>query len=291
MQKNKEKESNIRKMKAQLVFLCISLMLLTSACGKADGKESFGSSLKPETAEVYGDSVNMRGGGLAEGDESGLFYVWDGKLMYQENHKEAEVLDEYGAEYLCLTPKTLYYVSRDEEGTRGIYARENGASKKRELLLTTEARYLYEYDGFLYYINYPQGADICRLKIKDNSVETLAEGRFDSLLLTEDALFYRDYETKQYFRRAFLEDYTLKEAELWISYTEDIMPILDGEWIYYDLGDYFYHYKVSLTDRAMMGRHPKASTDMLIANGQKYEINRKTDLNTGRKVPLRRNFT
>ena len=116
--------------------------------------------------------------------------------------------------------------------------------------------------------------------MKDKNAETLAEGSFDSLLVTKEALFYRDTETKQYFRSAF-EDGALKEAELWAAYAEGAMPFLDGEWIYYELGDYFYHYKVSLTDKTMMGRYTKTSADMLISNGQKYEINRKTDLNTG----------
>lgn len=117
--------------------------------------------------------------------------------------------------------------------------------------------------------------------MKEKSVETLIEGSFDSLLLTKEALFYRDSETKQYFRSAFDEAGSLKEAELWIAYAEDLMPFLDGEWIYYDLGDFFYHYKVNRKDSTSMGRHAKTSVDMLIQDGQKYEMNRKMDLNTG----------
>lgn len=281
MQKSKRNESRIRMIKMQLSLLLLAIGCFVSACGKVKDQKESGISLKPEAAEVHGDSVNMRGGGLAEGDENGIFYVWDGKLIYQKTGQEAEVLDENGAEYLCLTPQTLYYVSRNEAGERGIYARNKGDFSERELVLAADARYLYEYDGFLYYITYPQGADVCRVNLKDGSVQTLAEGNFDSLLVTKDALFYRDMTTKQYLRSSFDADGEPGQAEEWLAFTEDRMPFLDGEWIYYDLGDFLYHYKVSLNDKTSMGRHARTTDDMLILDGQKYENNTKTDLNTG----------
>lgn len=271
----------MRIIKMQLCLLLLAVGCFIGACGKTEDKKEFGISLRPEEAKVHGDSVNMRGGGLVEGDENGIFYVWDGKLIYQKTGQEAEVLEENIAEYLCLTPQALYYVSQNEAGERGIYSRKKGDFSERELVLAADARYLYEYNGFLYYISYPQGADVCRVNLKDGSVQTLAEGNFDSLLVTKDALFYRDLTTKQYLRNSFDADGEPGQAEEWISYAEDLMPFLDGEWIYYDLGDFFYHYKVSVNDKSSMGRHARTTDDMLILDSQKYEKNTKMDLNTG----------
>lgn len=264
--------------------LLLGFIFLLSGCGGYGKQETPDGALGSEAAKVYGASVNMRNGGLAEGDENGIFYVWDGKLMHQKPGQEAEIADENGAEYLCLTPETLYYVSRNEEGERGIYARKNAASSKRELLLAEDARYLYAYNGFLYYINYPKGADVCRLRLEDGRKETIAEGSYDGLIVTKDALFYRDIVTKQYLRSAFNAEGGLDAGEVWIAYTEDLTPFSDDEWIYYDLGDFFYHYKVSLTDKTSMGRHSRISDDMFIWDGQKYEKNQKTDLNTGEQI-------
>ncbi|NLL78619.1 MAG: DUF5050 domain-containing protein [Clostridiales bacterium] len=230
---------------------------------------------------VYGHSANMRNGGLVEGDEKGIYFVQNDSLYYVPEGKEVQIVDEMGARFLCLTEDTLYYVSSDENGKSGIYARENGTGGKRRLVLETGARYLYEYGGYLYFINYPDGTDICRVGTDGSGFETLTKGSFDSLIVTEKEIFYRNFETKQYRKQSFKEDGSLSEAEEWIALSEDVMPILDGEWIYYELGDFLYHYKVSTTDKNSLGRLARTSDNMVIRDGMKFENGSQLDLSTG----------
>ena len=118
--------------------------------------------------KVHGHSANMRFGGLTDGNEDGFYYSFQGTLYYQPQGQPVQTIDENGGRFLCLAGNILYYVSEDENGITGIYALSGDADQRR-LICETDARYLYEYNGYLYFINYPAGADICRVSTENKS--------------------------------------------------------------------------------------------------------------------------
>ena len=268
----------MKQKKGWMILCLLWLAVMTAGCRAKDDSNG---EQEAQKAVCYGRSANMRNGGLTEGDGEGIYYVWEGQLYYRREGSEARCIDSRGGRFLCLAGDTLYYVSEDADGRTGIYSRPNNGEDERKLICETAARYLYAYDGYLYYVNYPDGADICRVKTDGTEPETLSEGCFDSLLVTDRALFYRDYRTGQYFQRSFGENEELLEPEEWVVLTEDRMPMEDDGWIYYDMGDFLYHYKVSTDDRKQMGRIARSSDNVLFYHGKKYEGNTVLDLESG----------
>lgn len=273
------------------IWIGIFMILLLTGCGASKGaKEQSAPMENAVSGQVSGLSANMRNGGLAAGDDEGIYYVWEEQLFYEKDGSAAECLDQNGARYLCLTEDQLYYVSQDEDGKTGIYCLDKGKGKERKLLLQTGARYLYEYEGWLYYINYPETLDVCRVRTDGSDVEILAEGRFDSLIVTETALYYRNVETGQLFKKSFFEetgqavDRQLKEAEEWVPFSGDVMPMIDGEWLYYELGDSLWHYKVSTEDRTSMGRIARSSDNMILWEGRMFEDGYCQELGSGERT-------
>ena len=91
--------------------------------------------------------------------------------------------------------------------------------------------------------------------------------------------------TGQYFRQGLSEDGTLSDAIEWLAYVDDTMPITDGtgEWLYYELEDASWHYKISLQDQTAMGRYAKAGRDYLLWEGILYENGYADDMSGGEK--------
>ncbi len=261
------------------VVICILLFLVgLSGCGSLMGGEN-DTTDKPKQIESYGQSVNMRNGGLVAGNEQGIYYVWDGVLYEQKEGATAQAVDTNGARFLCLTEDTLYYVSEDEAGNTGIYRVKQGENE-RSLVFETACRYLYEREGYLYFIDYPKQKNICRVNLDGTEFTTLVEGAFDGLIVCADCLYYRDLQTKQYMKQSFADE-GLTEPKVWISYTTGRMPQLDGQWIYYSIGDFLYHYRVSTEDATQMGRVARASNQVLFWQNKKYEDQTLLDMESG----------
>lgn len=275
------------------LLACLLLCGVLGGCGTES--QDAPAPQEPEAAAVYGSSANMRLGGRIDGDENGVYYSWQGTLYYEPPDGAAQAVDENGGRFLCLAGDTLYYVS-EEDGRTGIYARERAESGRR-LLCETPARYLYEYGGFLYFIRYPGDAGLCRVPAAGGEIETLSGAPCDGLIVTEDGLFYRELESGRYVRRAFRQDQTLQDAETWIPWVDDTMPLADpsGAWLYYEQEDAAWHYRVGLDDSTKMGRYQKTGADFLVWNGVLYENGTADDMSGSPKTvfcdsPLARPF-
>lgn len=258
-------------MKRYSILLAGLCMLCLTACMGGTGSQE-------DITITYGNSANMKSGGLVESDEEALYYVWEDNLYRMEAQSgETKILDTHGADSLCMTPRELFYGSYDEQGVRGIYKIEQG-SAKRSLVYQTDFVSLYAAGKELFFLE--QG-NVCAVSKEGSEYRVLYEGDFEALTLDSGILYFKDSKTRAFYGKELTkEQTTLSEADILIADSGPFTPVVTEGWIYYDSGQWMKTYRTK-TDGSETQERGLDGTKLLAQGVFSYADNMQTDWESG----------
>lgn len=251
----------------RLALAGIALLFLT-ACGRAEEASS------SQNAISYGNSSNMKNGGLVEANEEGLFFVWEDTLFsLTQPGNEIRVLDAKGADSLCLTPDGLYYGSYDEQGNRGIYRMDSDGTN-RSLLYQTDFTSLYAAGKDLLFL---ERGNIMAAAQDGSGQRLLYEGNYEALSVDGGRLYFKDRSTGNYYGRNLADEAgTLSDADILIQDIRNSTPVVSDGWIYYDSGQWMKTCRIK-TDGSEAQQLAVSATELLARGAYSYAGNLLTD--------------
>lgn len=247
----------------RLVLTAIALLFLT-ACGRAEEASS------PPSVISYGNSSNMKNGGLVEANEDTLFFVWeDALLSLTQPGNEIRVLDAKGADSLCLTPDGLFYGSYDEQGMRGIYRIETDGTN-RSLLYQTDFTSLYAAGKELFYL---ERGNIMAASMDGSAQRVLYEGNYEALSVDGGRLYFKDRASGNYYGRNLSDEpAALSDADILITDIQNSNPVVSDGWIYYDSGQWMKTCRIR-TDGSQAQQQAVSGTGLLAYGAYSYAGN------------------
>lgn len=247
----------------RLVLAGIALLFMT-ACGRAEEVSSSRNIIS------YGNSSNMKNGGLVEANEDTLFFVWeDALLSLTQPGNEIRVLDAKGADSLCLTPDGLFYGSYDEQGKRGIYRMDTDGTN-RGLLYQTDFTSLFAAGKELFFL---ERGNIMAASMDGSSQRLLYEGNYEALSVDGNRLYFKDRSTGNYYGRNLTDEpAALSDADILITDIRNSNPVVSDGWIYYDSGQWMKTCRIR-TDGSGEQQQAVSGTELLARGAYSYDGN------------------